>query len=59
MSPPNTPIRGDFRELPGLPVDVEARRQAFRAVMRRLLSAPPHGPEPNEPEDQDTDEEAA
>jgi hypothetical protein len=41
---------GEFRELPGPPPNVDARRQAFRTVMRRLLSAPPQDPEPAEPE---------
>jgi hypothetical protein len=48
---------GEFRELPGPPPDVDARRQAFRAVLRRLLCAPPQDPEPTAPEHNDSDDE--
>lgn len=50
---------GEFRELPGPPPELDARRQAFRIVMRRLLSAPPQDPEPAESKDHGEDDEAA
>ena len=58
MLPPRAPIRGDFRELPGPPPQLDARRLAFRAVMRRLLSAP-QDPEPTESAEHEEHDEAA
>jgi hypothetical protein len=50
---------GVFRDLPGPPPELEARRQAFRAVMRKLLTTtlPERQPEPDQ--DREEDDEAA
>jgi hypothetical protein len=53
------PIRGEFHELPGNPPDLEARRQAFRAVMRRLLTITTPDPEHCESDDEERPDEAA
>jgi hypothetical protein len=52
-------MHGEFRELPGPPSELEARRQAFHAVMRRLLAAPPHNPDSAETDRHEEDDEAA
>jgi hypothetical protein len=53
------PIRGEFRELPGKPPDLEARRHAFRAVLRRLLTTTPPGAKNGERDDEERPDEAA
>ncbi len=60
MPSPDFPIRGEFHELPGNPPDLEARRQAFRAVMRRLLATPRDDDRPDDTEsDGDSERDAA
>jgi hypothetical protein len=53
---PSAAALGEFIELPGPPPELEARRQAFRAVMRRLLTGV--NPEPDEPEQHEDDDAA-
>jgi len=50
---------GVFRELSGPPPDLEARRQAFRAVMRRLLTATTPDPEHDGSDDEEQANAAA
>jgi hypothetical protein len=52
------PPEGEFHELPGHPPDLEARRQAFRAVMRRLLTTTSPDPEPQNDDEERPDQAA-
>lgn len=59
QSPEMHAYAGVFRELSGPPPDLEARRQAFRAVMRRLLTATTPDPEHDGSDDEEQANAAA